>query len=135
MLELGQYVTIADTPAYGSTYFDEDELGERDYVCGIRFDEYGDVVYQLADQDEDCWWEEVELDESYGKHKDNTPLYELDDEVITKDDPNDIKLITGIYLVYGDFMYQVDNEEPYLDEEDLTLYRKKGDITPDYTLF
>ena len=135
MLELGQYVTIADTPAYGSTYFDEDELGERDYVCGIRFDEYGDVVYQLADQDEDCWWEEVELDESYGKHEDNTPLYELDDEVIAEEDPNDIKLITGIYLVYGDFMYQLDNEEPYLDEEELTLYRKKGDNTPDYTLF
>ena len=132
MLELGQYVTIAETPAYGSTYFDEDELGERDYVCGIRFDEYGDVVYQLADQDEDCWWEEVELDESYGKHEDNVPLYELDDEVIT---PNDIQLVTGIYLVYGDFMYQVDNEEPYLDEEELTLYRKKGDNTPDYTLF
>ena len=36
MLELGQDVTIAETPAYGSTYFDEDELGERDYVCGIR---------------------------------------------------------------------------------------------------
>lgn len=135
MLELGQYVTIADTPAYGSTYFDEDELGERDYVCGIRFDEYGDVVYQLADQDEDCWWEEDELYESNGKHDDNTPTYELDDEVITKDDPNDIKLITGIYLVYGDFMYQVDNEEPYLDEEELTLYCKKGDTTPDYTLF
>lgn len=135
MLELGQYVTIAETPAYGSTYFDEDELGERDYVCGIRFDEYGDVVYQLADQDEDCWWEEVELDESYGKHEDNTPLYELDDEVITTDDPHDIRLVTGIYLVYGDFMYQLDNEGPYLDEEDLTLYRKKGDTTPDYTLF
>lgn len=135
MLELGQYVTIAETPAYGSTYFDEDELGERDYVCGIRFDEYGDVVYQLADQDEDCWWEEVELDESYGKHEDNTPLYELDDEVITEEDPHDIRLVTGIYLVYGDFMYQLDNEGPYLDEEDLTLYRKKGDTTPDYTLF
>lgn len=120
---------------YGSTYFDEDELEERDYVCGIRFDEYGDVIYQLADQDEDCWWEEVELDESYGKHEDNTPLYELDDEVITTDDPHDIRLVTGIYLVYGDFMYQLDNEEPYLDEEDLTLYRKKGDTTPDYTLF
>lgn len=135
MLELGQYVTIADTPVYGSTYFDEDELEERDYVCGIRFDEYGDVIYQLADQDEDCWWEEVELDESNGKHEDNTPLYELDDEVITTDDPHDIRLVTGIYLVYGDFMYQLDNEEPYLDEEDLTLYRKKGDTTPDYTLF
>ena len=135
MLELGQYVTIADTPVYGSTYFDEDELEERDYVCGIRFDEYGDVIYQLADQDEDCWWEEVELDESYGKHEDNTPLYELDDEVITTDDPHDIRLVTGIYLVYGDFMYQLDNEEPYLDEEDLTLYRKNGDTTPDYTLF
>ena len=132
MLKLGQYVVIANTPAYGSQYFDEDELEERDYICGIRFDEYGDVVYQLADQDEDCWWEEVELDESYGKHEDNTPLYELDEEVITADD---IQLVTGIYLVYGDFMYQVDNEEPYLDEEELTLYRKKGDNTPDYTLF
>ena len=61
--------------------------------------------------------------------------YELDDEVITEEDPHDIRLVTGIYLVYGDFMYQLDNEEPYLDEEDLTLYRKKGDTTPDYTLF
>lgn len=135
MLELGQYVTIAETPAYGSTYFDEDELEERDYVCGIRFDEYGDVVYQLADQDEDCWWEEVELDESYGKHEDNAPLYELGDEVTMENDPHDVKRVTGIYLVYGDFMYQLDNEEPYLDEEELTLYRKKGDTTPDYTLF
>lgn len=135
MLELGQYVTIAETPAYGSTYFDEDELGERDYVCGIRFDEYGDVVYQLADQDEDCWWEEVELDESYGKHDDNIPTYELGDEVTEADDPHDVKVVTGIYLVYGDFMYQLDNEETYIDECDLTLHRKKDDLTPDYTLF
>lgn len=135
MLELGQYVTIADTPAYGSTYFDEDELGERDYVCGIRFDEYGDVIYQLADQDEDCWWEEVELDESYGKHDDNIPTYELGDEVTEADDPHDIKVVTGVYLVYGDFMYQLDNEETYIDECDLTLHRKKDDLTPDYTLF
>lgn len=132
MLELGQYVVIANTPAYGSQYFDEDELEERDYICGIRFDEYGDVDYQLADQDEDCWWEEVELDESYGKHEDNTPLYELDDEVITADN---IQLVTGIYLVYGDFMYQVDNGDIYIDESELTLYRKKGDTTPNYTLF
>ena len=135
MLELGQYVTIAETPAYGSTYFDEDELGKRDYICGIRFDEYGDIIYQLADQDEDCWWEECELYESYGTHEDNTPLYELDDEVITEEDPHNIRLVTGIYLAYGDFVYQMDNEEPYLDEEELTLYRKKGDTTPDYTLF
>ena len=135
MLELGQYVVIANTPAYGSTYFDEDELGERDYVCGIRFDEYGDVVYQLADQDEDCWWEEVELDESYGKHDDNIPTYELGDEVTEADDPHDVKVVTGIYLVYGDFMYHLDNEETYIDECDLTLHRKKDDTTLDYTLF
>ena len=135
MLELGQFVDIVTTPMHGSMYFDEDDLYERDYVCGIRFDEYGDVIYQLADQDEDCWWEEVELDESYGKHEDNTPMYELGDEVTTKDDSQYAKRVTGIYLVYGDFMYQLDNEEPYLDEEDLTLYRKKGDTTPDYTLF
>ena len=135
MLELGQYVVIANTPAYGSTYFDEDELGERDYVCGIRFDEYRDVVYQLADQDEDCWWEEVELDESYGKHDDNIPTYELGDEVTEADDPHDVKVVTGIYLVYGDFMYQLDNEETYIDECDLTLHRKKDDTTLDYTLF
>ena len=135
MLELGQYVYIVDTPAYGSTYFDEDDLNERDYICGIRFDEYGDVVYQLADQDEDCWWEEVELDESYGKHEDNNPTYELGDEITMENDPRDVKRVTGIYLVYGDFMYQLDNEEPYIDEDDLTLYRKKGDTTPDYTLF
>lgn len=135
MLELGQYVVIANTPAYGSTYFDEDELGKRDYVCGIRFDEYGDVVYQLADQDEDCWWEEDELDESYGKHEDNIPTYELGDEVTEADDPHDVKVVTGVYLVYGDFMYQLDNEETYIDECDLTLHRKKGDTAPDYTLF
>ena len=135
MLELGQYVDIIDTPAYGSTYFDEDDLKERDYICGIRFDEYGDVVYQLADQDEDCWWEEHELDKVLGKYEDNTPVYELDDEVIEEDDPNDIKFVTGIYLVYGDFMYQLDNESAYIDESELILHRKKGDTTPDYTLF
>lgn len=135
MLELGQYVTIAETPAYGSMYYDEDELGERDYVCGIRYDEYGDIIYQLADQDEDCWWEEDELNESHGKHEDNIPTYELDDEVITEEDPHDIRFVTGIYLVYGDFMYQLDNEDTYIDESELTLYRKKGDTTPDYTLF
>lgn len=135
MLELGQFVDITTTPMHGSMYFDEDDLYERDYVCGIRFDEYGDVIYQLADQDEDCWWEEVELDESYGKHDDNIPTYELGDEVTEADDPHDVKVITGIYLVYGDFMYQLDNEETYIDECDLTLHRKKDDTTLDYTLF
>ena len=135
MLELGQYVDIDNTPTYGSMYFDEDDLYERDYVCGIRLDKYGGPIYQLADQDEDCWWEEVELDESYGKHDDNIPTYELGDEVTEADDPHDVKVVTGIYLVYGDFMYQLDNEETYIDECDLTLHRKKDDTTLDYTLF
>lgn len=104
MLELGQYVDIIDMPMHGSMYFDEDDLYERDYVCGVRLDEYGEPIYQLADQDEDCWREENELDESYGKHDDNVPTYELGDEVTEEDDPHDIKKITGIYLVYGDFI-------------------------------
>ena len=89
----------------------------------------------MEDQDEECWWEEVELDESYGKHDDNIPTYELGDEVTEADDPHDVKVVTGIYLVYGDFMYQLDNEETYIDECDLTLHRKKDDTTLDYTLF
>ena len=134
MIELGQYVEIYAEPTYGSEYFDEDDVYTSDYVSGIS-KVNGEIVYQLNRQDEDCWWVEDELEELSDKEWDNNPTFELDDEVIESDNPQIAKRITGIFLACGDFVYDLNDYGQYVDEGELTLYRKNGDALVHYTLF
>lgn len=134
MIELGRYVEIYTEPTYGSEYFDEDDVYTSDYVSGIS-KVNGEIVYQLNQQDEDCWWVEDELEELSDRRWDNNPTFELDDEVIESDDPQIAKRITGIFLACGDFVYDLNDYGQYVDEGELTLYRKNGDALVNYTLF
>lgn len=134
MIELGRYVEIYTEPTYGSEYFDEDDVYTSDYVSGIS-KVNGEIVYQLSQQDEDCWWVEDELEVLSDRRWDNNPTFELDDEVIESDNPQIAKRITGIFLAYGDFVYDLNDYGQYVDEGELTLYRKNGDALVNYTLF
>lgn len=134
MIELGRYVEIYTEPTYGSEYFDEDDVYTSDYVSGIG-KVNGEIVYQLNQQDEDCWWVEDELEVLSGREWDNNPTFELDDEVIESDDSQIAKRITGIFLACGDFVYDLNDYGQYVDEGELTLYRKNGDALVHYTLF
>ena len=130
MLELGQWVQIDKSPTYGADYFDNDYLNTHDWIVSIYVRD-GHYVYELFSQDEDCLWMADEITGSDTFEDINEPSLDIGDEVY-KD--GDTHTITAISVDGDDFICDISQGLWYGDWE-LTLYRKKDDVHPDYTLF
>lgn len=128
MFKLGQDVTIYDTPLYGDECFDEDDVYELATICGVTIMN-DEVVYQLDGYDEDSWWTEDELDEYSDGDDLNNPIYKLGDEVVVQDNPREMRHISHIYMMGGEFVYWVDDKTINIDECEL------APCQTEYTLF
>lgn len=129
MLDLGCYVDIDNEPYYGAWYFDYDNIGTYDRVVGIR-EMDGKRYYRLEGEDRECWWTEADLsfddDEGLVKH-----IYNIGDKV-THD--GTIGMITEIVLYEDEPRYELDDDGPWLREDELTLHCVR-DGNNEYTLF
>lgn len=138
MLQIGQRVIIDEEPWYGYSYFSSEHIDTEDWISGVRKHEDGTYAYQLQGEDEDCWWLEGELtpyEKTRMSHIGNRPQYEIDDEVVEDEEPQTVKSITAVLVSRVEVLYELNHEGAYVDECEITLYRKSGDDTSDYTLF
>ena len=94
----------------------------------------GHYVYELFSQDEDCLWMATELT-GLGTFEDiDEPSLYIGDEVYKDGNTQDIHTIAAIAVDGDDFIYDISQGLWYGDWE-LTLFRKKDGVHPDYTLF
>lgn len=133
MLELGQWVHINHQPTYGADYFDNDDINTQDWIVSIHMRD-GHYVYELFSQDEDCLWMADELTGSDTFEDIDEPSLDIGDEVYKNGDTQNIHTITAIAVYGGDFIFNI-NPGHWYGAWELTLFRKKGDVHPDYTLF
>ena len=133
MLELGQWVRINHRPTYGDEYFDTAGINTRDWIVSIYMKD-GHYVYELFSQDEDCLWMANELTGTDTFEDINKPLLDIGDEVYKDGDTQDIYTIAAIAVDGDDFICDISQGLWYGDWE-LTLFRKKDGVHPDYTLF
>lgn len=133
MLELGQWVQINTRPTFGDDYFDGADIDTRDWISGIyiRDEQY---VYELFSQDEDCLWMADELTGTDTFEDINEPTLAIGDEVYKDGDTQDIHTIAAIAVDGDDFIYDI-NQGLWYGDWELTLFRKKNGVHPDYTLF
>lgn len=133
MLELGQWVRINARPTYGDEYFDTADINTQDWIVSIYMKD-GHYVYELFSQDEDCLWMANELTGTDTFEDINEPSLGIGDEVYKDGDTQDIHTITAISVDGDDFICDISQGLWYGDWE-LTLFRKKDGVHPDYTLF
>lgn len=133
MLELGQWVRINKSPTYGADYFDTDYTHTQDWIVSIHLRD-GHYVYELFSQDEDCLWMATELTGSDTFEDIDEPTLDIGDEVYKDGDTQDIYTIAAISVDGDEFICDIKQGLWYGDWE-LTLFRKKDGVHPDYTLF
>lgn len=134
MLQLGQWVCINARPTYGVDDFDDDCINTRDWVSGIYIRD-GRHVYELRDTNEECLWVEDELTVLDDIADLNEPSFWLGDEVYIGDNVSNIQPITGVAVDWDDDCLYEFAGGLWREDWELTLYRKKDDVHPDYTLF
>ena len=133
MIELGQYVRVDKIPSYGAEYFYSGDITIQDWVTGIYLRD-GRYVYELYDQDEDCLWTEDEVTVRGDYEEVAEPAFWFGDEVYVNGDIEDTRTITAVAGDTEDILYKC-GEDIWRYERELTLFRKKDDIHPEYTLF
>lgn len=133
MLKLGQVVIIDEPPTYGRDYFDPDELKREDRVYAIRIED-NEIIYQLSCQSEDCWWVYDSLTDTDECLLDSVPTFNIGDDVVTEQALQTVKTVTTISVCRNGFQYALNNEEHFVRESSLRLYRKK-DEPSEYSLF